>query len=204
MLLWRGVDAWRVEAASVELTDDGVVATGTQIAADPTGYRLAYHLDASHRFVTRSLAVEVHGDAWWRRLELRHDGRGTWVCESESDGTPGLPQPGGDMAKLDGALDCDLGLSPLTNLMPIRRSGLDRRDGGEDFLMAWVSVPDLGVDASGQRYEHVRRTDDGSVVRYISRGLSVGFEAELELDADGFVITYPGLGERVGDTPVEP
>ena len=59
------------------------------------------------------------------------------------------------MEEVQGALDCDLGLSPLTNFMPIRRRRL--LDGGEahEFLMAWVSVPDLGVHRSEQRYEPV-------------------------------------------------
>ena len=34
--------------------------------------------------------------------------------------------------------------------------------------MAWVSVPDLSVHPSRQRYEHVRLDpDDTSVVRYV-------------------------------------
>lgn len=43
-----------------------------------------------------------------------------------------------------GALDCDLGRSPLTNLMPARRHHLHEHPGAAQFLMAWVSVPDLG------------------------------------------------------------
>jgi hypothetical protein len=92
---------------------------------------------------------------------------------------------------LDGALDCDLAFSPLTNLMPVRRSGLRELPGSEDFVMAWVSVPDLKVHASPQRYEHVRP----DVVRFLS--LDGDFTAELELDDDGLVVRYPRLAERV-------
>jgi len=58
--------------------------------------------------------------------------------------------------------------------------------------------------SSAQRYEHVRRTAHGSVVRYVDRGLFDGFEAELELDADGLVVRYPELAMRVADGPAEP
>ena len=51
--------------------------------------------------------------------------------------------------------------------------------------MAFVTTPSLRVEASPQRYEHVRATEDGSVVRYISR--DGDFTAELELDADGLL-----------------
>jgi hypothetical protein len=84
--------------------------------------------------------------------------------------------------------------------MPILRSGLHRRPGAENFVMVWVSVPDLSVVASGQRYEHVQSHEDGtSVVRYVDRGVFEGFTADLVLDADGFVVLYPELAERVSD-----
>ena len=167
---WRGLDEWRAESATVELADDGLKATGTQLGAD---YRLDYRLDASANFVTRSIEIVAVGQGWERTLELRHDGRGGWT------GADGVA----------GALDCDLALSPLTNAMPIRRSGLHRSEGAADFLMAWIEVPSLRVHASAQRYEHVRP----GVVRYVDDG----FSAELELDADGLVVRYPGLAERV-------
>ena len=110
---------------------------------------------------------------------LEHDGAGAWTCDGEH------------IAALDGAVDCDLAFSPLTNVMPIRRHALHERGGSRDFLMAWVSVPDLEVHASPQRYEHVRP----GVVRYVA--LDGDFTAELELDEDGLVVRYPRLAERV-------
>lgn len=73
------------------------------------------------------------------------------------------------MAAVLGAVDCDLGRSPLTNVMPVRRHRLHEAPGAVDFLMAWVSVPDLGVHRSRQRYEHLRpvAVDSPAVVRYV-------------------------------------
>src|SRR3954447_20877946 len=181
-VLWRGVDTWRAEAATIELTGEGLIATGTQLGADPEPYRLDYRLDASAGHVTRSIVVVARGDGWRRELQLPRDSEGVWW------GTRGA----GAAAALAGALDCDLGFSPLTNTLPIRRSGLHRHAGAEDFVMAWISVPDLVVSASAQRYEHVRP----GVVRYVDRGTFDGFTAELEVDEDGLVLPYPGLAER--------
>jgi hypothetical protein len=64
-----------------------------------------------------------------------------------------------------------------------------------DFLMAWVSVPDLGLHPSRQRYEHVGRRGDRFVVRYVGEHRS--FVRELELDEDGFVVLYPELARRL-------
>jgi hypothetical protein len=73
--------------------------------------------------------------------------------------------------------------------MPVRRHGLHERPGAVDFTMAWVSLPDLTVHRSEQRYEHLApgRT----------RFSSDDFTADLELDEDGLVLVYPGLARRV-------
>ena len=78
--------------------------------------------------------------------------------------------------------------------MPILRHGFQRKGSG-DFVMAFVRLPTLRVEASPQRYEHVRTTDRGSVVRYISR--DGDFTAELELDRDGLLEFYPRLARRI-------
>jgi hypothetical protein len=197
LVLWSGADEWRAEAASVDLTAGGVQATGVQLGVDPLPYRADYLLEAADGFITRRFEVRTSGTGWSRRVELNHDGHGAWTCAAEYEGEVALPVPGVDAETLGGALDCDLGFSPLTNLMPVRRLGLHEHDGAADFLMAWVSVPDLEVFASAQRYEHVRRDGSTAVVRFVDQGRFAGFTAELELDADGFVLTYPDLARRV-------
>jgi uncharacterized protein len=198
LVVWQGTDAWRAEVAAVTLAGDGVRSRGTQIGAEPVPYRLDYELDAGDGFVTRSLHVEASGEGWGRRLRLAHDGDGGWSAETEEDGQAPFGPPGGAVDVLSGAVDCDLGLSPLTNLMPIRRHGLDRKPGSADLLAAWVSVPDLALHAYPQRYEHVRSDADGSIVRFVDRGLDPGFESELVLDRDGLVVVYPGLARSAG------
>jgi uncharacterized protein len=70
--------------------------------------------------------------------------------------------------------------------MPARRVG----DEPVDHVMAWVSVPDLAVLRSEQRYEPIAERR----VRFV--GLEDGFTADLELDEHGFVTHYPGLAEQ--------
>ncbi|WP_329315888.1 MULTISPECIES: putative glycolipid-binding domain-containing protein [unclassified Streptomyces] len=75
-----------------------------------------------------------------RALELlRGDDDGRWTVNRRA------------RAECDGALDCDLGLCPLTNTVPVRRHGLHlaREQGpGQQFLMARVAVPELTVTPS--------------------------------------------------------
>jgi uncharacterized protein len=178
-LTWRGVEEWLAEHARVELTDGCVMASGVQLGVEPEEYRVDYRLEVPSNWVTRRLEVDASGAEWRRSLVLEHDGAGAWTCDGEH------------VPALDGAMDCDLAYSPLTNVMPIRRYDLHTGGGSRDFLMAWVSVPDLTVHASPQRYVHVRR----GVVRYVS--LDGDFRAELELDGEGLVVRYPRLAERV-------
>jgi len=202
-LVWEGLDAWRAEIVRVELTSDGLRATGTQIGVEPVVYRLDYVLEAGERFVTRALEVEATGAGWRRRIEVRHDGRGCWSCDGEAEGDHEFDEPpGGSVEGLSEALDCDLGLSPLTNFMPLRRHGFFEAEGAGELTMAFVSVPELGLHASAQRYEHVRRDRGGSVVRYVDLGVHSGIESELVLDLEGFVVLYPGLPRSAGAAAV--
>jgi hypothetical protein len=190
-LVWRGLDAWRAEYADVVLGADRLLARGTQIGVEPLPYRLSYSLDTAAGFITTRLTVDAVGSGWSRRLDLSRDPDGVWRLSADGSGTADLPHPGGDPERFAEALDCDIAHCPLTNTMPVLRERL--MEGGEpkDFVMAWVSVPDLTVRRSEQRYEPV----DGSTVRYVAR--DGDFVAELDLDGSGLVVRYPDLAERV-------
>jgi uncharacterized protein len=184
------------ELADVTVGNGGLSARGSAIGTNPFPYRLRFELTTVDQFVTSVLGVRTEGKDWSRRLELRRAPDGSWSFEAESEGAADLPAPGGDVEPLAGALDCDLGLSPLTNSMPILRHGLHEDGGPVDFLMAWVSVPDLAVHPSRQRYTFLRRESEARIVRYESRGGN--FVADLRVDADGLVMDYPKLARRIG------
>jgi uncharacterized protein len=149
-IVWKGLDAPRMEIARVELGSGQVRASGTQIG---TGYELRYELDRD------LLELELVGE---RSLEVR-------------------------LGELD---FFDLGLSPLFNSLPVWRDRVLDDGDARDYVMRFVSVPDLGVDESQQRYEPL----GGRRLRYRSGD----FAAELEFDDDGLVVRYEGLAERVG------
>lgn len=90
---------------------------------------------------------------------------------------------------LDGLDFFDLGSSPLFNSLPVLRD--DLLDGGDarDYVMQWISVPQLEIRESHQRYEPV----GDRVIRFTSGS----FVAEIEFDEDGLVRSYEGLAARV-------
>ncbi|MFC5750104.1 putative glycolipid-binding domain-containing protein [Actinomadura rugatobispora] len=192
------------ELAEVEISAGRLTASGTAIGGDPLPYRLEYELTTGDRYVTARLLVEAHGTdpatgPWRRSLELVNRPEGEWTVSARAEGRVGMPPPGGDAAALRGALDCDLGLSPLTNSMPALRTP---DAGPAEYLMAWVSVPDLTVTPSPQTYELVRRDGDLAVFRFASPG----FTEEIVF-RDGLVLDYPSIGRLVegpGVPPVRP
>jgi hypothetical protein len=193
-LFWAGTDAWRAESAHVRTRGDGsVVAIGVQLGVVPLPYRLDYRLELGAAWVTRELEVTSLGAGWRRSARLTREDDGGWAYRAVADGDVDLPEPTCDPALLGAALDCDLGLSPLTNVMPVVRHALQRQQGAVELTLAWMSVPDLAVHASVQHYEHVQTTPSGAVVRFASGD----FTADLEVDHDGFVVDYPDLARRV-------
>lgn len=203
-LIWSGDGEdqdgdWHAEFAKVELGSAGLHATGTQLGAVPVPYRLDYQLDATgERFVTRSLRVEAIGEGWTRSLRLERDEAGEWTAEVGRAGDVDLPAAGGATDPLRGALDGDLGLSPLTNAMPVHRHSLHTDPGQVNFLMAWVAVPSLAVHASRQRYTHLSLDGHGATVRFEElEDEGVTFSSDLEFGGDGLVQRYPKLARRI-------
>ncbi|MGH8866822.1 MAG: putative glycolipid-binding domain-containing protein [Actinomycetes bacterium] len=192
-LAWAGPDPVRVDAAHAGLGSDTLTARGASTVAD---YVLDWTLETGPGWVTRLLSVRARGDGWSRSLVLRRDDDGTWsaVRRHDEDAPTAL-----DVAGLGDALDCDLGLCPFTNTMPVLRHDMlaaarEGRDHSVDLVMAWVGVPGLTVQASHQRYTALGpASDGGALIRYASGD----FEATIEFDPDGLVRDYPYLGRRV-------
>lgn len=166
---WSKLEPFGAEFAEIEIEIDAdrLVARGVAIGSVPSAYRLDYELETGPRFVTERFTATARGNGWTRSVELR---------DLEPD-----------------VLDVDLGLSPLFNTPPVLRHGL-LKGGSADLVMAWVSVPDLVVHRSTQRYTFVRVEEEKRVVRFESEG----FTADIVYDADGFVLDYPGIATRIG------
>lgn len=204
-LAWAGPDPVRVEAAHTRLGTDRLSARGTSTAAD---YVVDWVLETGAGWVTRSLSVRSRGSGWarsrgngWARsLELGRDDGGGWSALRGQDGQPAERL---DAAGLEGALDCDLGLCPFTNTMPVLRHDLvAAARAGEprsvELVMALVAVPELTLEVSPQRYTARGPAPDGGAVLGFASG---EFQTSIEFDRDGLVRHYPGLADRLAVAP---
>jgi uncharacterized protein len=183
----RGVNAvaW---VAWTPLFDEGV--DDCALLPGPTGPRMCgasartaaepmaamFDLSCDESWATQSVRVRLVRPLPGAQLELRADGQGTWW------------RNGQDAPDLDGCIDVDLGCTPATNTLPIRR--LDLAVGSEaEILAAWVRFPDLHVQPLRQRYRRLGPD------RY--EYSSNTFRAELTVDELGLVIDYQGAWERL-------
>jgi hypothetical protein len=194
---WSKDDPFGAEYAAVQLGADTLSAQGVAIGADPEPYRLDYTLETTSSFVTTHVTVQASGDGWTRSLDLRRAGD-AWNAQVGHDGRDaGLPAPGGDLSALAEAIDPDLGLSPLFNSLPVLRHDLHKGASAQDFLMIWISVPDLSLHASPQRYSHISSGEGLHVVRFEAVGEGEDFVADVQFDDDGLVLDYPGIADRL-------
>ena len=198
-LFWERRDTAGSEHVLVDARS-GLYARGTALAVDPVPYTCRYELQTDPSWGTSRFEVSAEGAGWARsvRLELA---AGRWRATTSEQGNldaaltaagharAGLPGTE-DPDLLYGAFDVDLGGSPLTNTLPIRRLGLLKAEAGvaHRVSVAWVLLPSLEVVQADQIYTPL---GDGRV-----RFASETFSTDMVIDDDGFVRDYPGLAAR--------
>ncbi len=176
---WRRIDVPGHENARLRATPAGWVIDGSiEVHEESAAASLEYHIACDAAWRTRDVNVSgiVNGASF--ALALSADGAGHWRREGEP------------AAAIDGALDIDLGFTPMTNTLPIRRLRLGV---GERAAVrtAWLRFPELRVELLDQVY--VREA--GQVFRYEAFVDGAPFTARLETDAAGRVLRYEGLWE---------
>ncbi|GIJ03573.1 hypothetical protein Sya03_29250 [Spirilliplanes yamanashiensis] len=198
-LMWDRLDTVGAEHTLYDVRA-GFYARGTQIAVDPIPYTARYELQTDESWATTRLDVSTEGAGWARTLRLEL-AAGRWRATTGEQGNldaaltasghAGAGLPGTeDPDLLFGAFDMDLTGSPLTNTLPIRRTGLLAAEPGvaHRISVAWVLLPSLEVVQADQIY-----TAAGpGLVRFANET----FSADIEVDDDGFVRHYPGLARR--------
>lgn len=162
--LWRDSRGWRLEGLVV-----------TDYHGEPAQVRYAVGCDAD--WATRTARVELRTPSAQRYIELRAHNR-RWF---DGDGR--------ELEAVHGCVDVDLGMTPATNTLPLRRLALAIGESC-DVTAAWVRFPELTIEPLPQRYTRL----DERRYRYES---ATGFMAELTVDDVGLVVDYPGGWERV-------
>jgi hypothetical protein len=191
-VLWRRVSEPGLEYCTLVYGDEGAFFGGHVIASlDGRPYRVEYTVECDPSWATTDAYVHCFpADGTMPALELQRDDENGWrrIDLEHPDISEELPE-------VRGCVDVDLGITPATNTLPIRRLGLAVGESA-DVTAAWVRFPELSVRPLRQRYVRL----DANRYRYES---DTGFSAELTVDDHGLVTLYPGGWEQVAaeDSP---
>ena len=168
---WRRSDDIETdEHCTLTVRDSGLSLVGTVLGAEAGApVRVEYRVLADASGVTTATHVRDLRGFETRTLALERDAKGNWTVDGKV------------VRSLKGCTDVDLGCSPSTNTLPIRRLGLAAGKAAT-IKAAWVRFPDLVVVKAAQTYTRL----DEFTWRYASGS----FEAELTVDEDGLVAVY--------------
>jgi len=170
--LLRAADQWILQGTVLTLTEQ-----------DPAEAR--YEITCDNLWHTRSAHISVQDKEGERALRIRRENGRWYENDHLNEG-------------VDGCIDIDLGWSPSTNTLTIRRLQLAVGESSGLVTAAWVRFPDLKLQPLPQEYLRLSARE----YRYSSSGGA--FTAEISVDDEGLVINYEGFWQRVqaGNAPV--
>jgi uncharacterized protein len=175
------------EHCTLTQRDSGLSLVGTVLGSEGgVPVRIEYRVLADAAGLTTAAHVRDLRGFEQRTLVLERDAKGGWSVDGKT------------VRALKGATDVDLGCSPSTNTLPIRRLRLGI-GASKTIKAAWVHFPELTVVKADQTYTRL----DEFTYRYASGD----FEAELTVDDEGLVAAYADwarTGVAIGPSDTEP
>jgi hypothetical protein len=187
-MTWRRSDEVETdEHCTASIRDSGLSLVGTVIGAEAARpVRVEYRVLTDSKGVTTAVHVRDLRGFEQRTLALARDSKGTWTVDGKA------------ARALKGCSDVDLGCSPSTNTLPIRRLRL-AVGGSHTIQAAWIRFPELTVVKAAQTYTRL----DEFTYRYSSGTYS----GELTVDDEGLVASYDvwmRTGYATGSDDTEP
>ena len=163
--LWKLEEGWRLSGAAV-------------FAEARRACHFHYDVIADAAFRTRSAAVAGYVGKKAIAVRIRSAGMARWRVNGVSS------------AALRGCVDVDLGFTPATNLLPLRRLAL-RVGQHADAPAAYLEFPRMRFIRLPQRYERTGRDE------YAYESPAHGYAETLRVLSSGAVAHYPGVFELV-------
>lgn len=181
-VVWRPLDSTGAEHCTLRRLAKGFRLEGHVVstAAAPgctVPLHVHYIVDCDSVWRTRAVSISQHYGTLQTTLRLDVINQRWWTAE------------GVEIPQLHWLIDVDLGVTPATNTLPLRRLALEVGQRAE-VTAAWLRFPDLTVEPLPQTYERLAP----NLYRYSSDGGR--FSALLETDNLGLVVHYEGGWER--------
>ncbi len=176
-VLWRRLDAPGHDACRLERHAAGWQIDGAAVfREDGMPARLDYRVRCDFEWMTQHGHVCGWLGAQSVEFTIVRTPAGVWTLN------------GAVVQGLESCADLDLGFTPATNVLPIRRLALAEGQAGQ-APAAWLHVSTGTLEVLPQRYE--RRAE----ATYWYEAPRFTYAALLEVTPAGFVRRYPGLWE---------
>ena len=176
-ILWRRIDYPGLELCDFQHSKTSISLNGLVLLTyDARIYHIEYEIVCSPEWRTKSASIK--GKVGTRNFNIRIDTdlEKHWYYNNKRN------------IAVDGCVDIDLGFSPSTNILPIRRLHLVKGTMIK-VTAAWIEFPSFKLKPLQQTYS--KKTNQ--IVHYES---SAGkFQSDLEINSKGMVVKYPGLWE---------
>ena len=174
---WQNWEGNSTETLSLKEYEKGIFVKSTVNSKGEADFSLTYEIKCDKLW--RVTMFRIESSEAGKKLELIPDGFGNWSNNSDI------------ISQLKGAIDVDITATPFTNTLPIRRLKLAEGQSAE-IKVVYITAPALEVSLAPQKYTCIIPDK-----RYRFESLDSDFAREIEVDAYGLVLEYPGLFKRV-------
>jgi uncharacterized protein len=172
---WRSLEVTGLEHLQVEEREATIAIESILISERDDKFGVRYEMTLAPDWTFRTVTIHPVGSD---TFTLSSDGEGNWIAN------------GREVLELHGCIDVDMSGTPFTNTLPIRRNRWAVEE-PQRFNMAWIPLDTLAPFKDGQIYTWL----GGDRYRY--QAADGSFEAILTVDADGIIVHYEGLFERL-------
>ena len=173
-----------MESVRIQVSGKRIRAHGRIVAAATAtnpAFGAFYEVQTDESGATKRFGLTVTLAERERQLAIARDEENMWLVTDHQ---------GESRAGYNGALDVDVVFSPFFNALAIRRLGLHEHAESIALPMVYVIVPEMTVAAATVSYTSTGSLDGIKLHSPVA-------DTTVSVDADGFIVDYPGLAERI-------
>jgi hypothetical protein len=178
VVLWsripdNGLEYCEIHTLSVTTLRGQVI---TQLDSKPI--YVSYNIHCEEDGATQSVDLSCRIDGLERNISLYRTIEDRWFCD------------GKELKEFIGLKDIDLGITPSTNTLAIRRLNLAPGE-SKEITAVWLRFPDLSLAPLAQRYTCIDSTT------YLYESSKSGYRARINVDPKGIVTVYEAEWKRL-------
>lgn len=176
--MWKGIETESLEYCSINYKDTITVKSSVLGHHNLLPFKLDYEIELGKDWVVRTFRIRGSLFNMDQHLALTHDGAGRWFDNNK------------EWKHLEGCLDIDISVTPMTNTLPINRLKPFRHE-SEHIEVAYIDILEFKISKEQQTYTALPDN------RYRFTNGTGDFSADITVDEDGLVSRYPGLFECI-------